>query len=165
MLVEIFVDWLYTGQVPQVPQGLREWTPVAEQSACHIGRTSEPSLFTRIVRHKLKAYVFGVRFLSKQFKQTVFRNYLDYLHFSNERLEYHLVIYAFANLPESDPLLRHVVDQHCRNFNKYDDDKTDTEESCQLPHAFLTRVMLRYRKIVAGIEQKPLFAEDYLVAE
>lgn len=164
-LVELFVDWLYTGCV--LRKAL-EWVSAAERPACDIHapgesekeRAAQDAFCITMTMQRIKTYVFGDCFMCKSFKEAVLRSIMEdtYLTLST----YNAIIYAFTNLPESDPLLCNLVDQYCRNFRMDADAEADILKRNQLPRAFLIRVMLWYSGIVADVEQRPLRAKDYL---
>ncbi|KAF9693882.1 hypothetical protein EKO04_008148 [Ascochyta lentis] len=164
---DIFVDWLYT---QKLPDNAIDWIPVDEQLACDTEPYEEDVFMAGEASHRAKqlqqakAYVLGNRLSSPQFKQAVYKIYLDELGGSDTLPCYHAVTYAFANLPADDLLLQLMVDSHCHNFCKGFDGSADAEDRKQLPREFLVRVMLRYSDLVAKHDQEPLDAADYVLS-
>lgn len=67
------------------------------------------------VTARVKAYVFGDRFLAKPFKQTINRRLVSYVIGEGDIPAWlFAAIYAFQNLPADDIMLKFFIDVHCR---------------------------------------------------
>jgi hypothetical protein len=110
---------------------------------------------------KMKVYIFADRFMSQKLKDAILEGYLCDLNDSDSSPTYRFIIHAFANLPDTDPLLRFLVDHHCRNFRRTFDDPYEIQDRALLPQAFLVRVMLRYSDMVAKTPKVDLCEDDY----
>jgi hypothetical protein len=77
---------------------------------------------------KMKVYIFADRFMSQKLKDAILEGYLCDLNDSDSSPTYRFIIHAFANLPDTDPLLRFLVDHHCRNFRRTFDDPYEIQD-------------------------------------
>jgi hypothetical protein len=88
---------------------------------------------------RLKASIFGDRFLSHHFSRAV-RHDLTHALIEWQYLQFQTVIFAYANLPLEDPLLRLMEDVYCHHCG-FDYRYGSTDRLSDLPKAFLLRVM------------------------
>ena len=151
-VVNIFVDWLYTGKCPETNGG---WEAANEALNARAG--------VKIELAALQAYAFGDRMMAREF-QTAPRMFLVQRFADGQDVAfYDTVIFAFANLPADDILLKVLVDAHCQEYNVDDDGlhKGEMELRSQLPHEFLLRVMLRYSALRQSSSDDGLNPCDY----
>jgi hypothetical protein len=132
------VNWLYTQVLPQAEEILS----VAEVEG-------SPLPYEAISLLLAKAAAFGDRFMAPEFYE-VFSS-LSISRFKYRRPDYATIIFAFNNLPSHAPLLTHLVDRHCRNWNSITE--TDSEKALrdELAKDFLLRVMETYGKMMSLI--------------
>ena len=123
-LVGIFVDWIYTQKLLLSP-GREDATPGEEQSNYQIAM--------------LKASIFSDRFLSPDFSTAVRHGFIHALN-QSQKLYCRTVIYAYANLPPEDPLLRLLEDVYSHGCGFCHRDK-DNDKLDDLPKTFLVNVM------------------------
>lgn len=148
----ILVHWLYT---QRLPQSLKEWTQIAQVPA------------RKIELVKLKALVLADRFLMPKLKAMLNNDLVD----SRMRHApfYELIIYAFSNLPPNTPLLRALVDFHCKHWDPAADLEDEEELALRpfLPQDFLMKVMIRYGELRMNVKGKnwTLDPTDYYIDE
>lgn len=102
--------------------------------------------------------------LSPKLRKALEYRLIDHFITGGRLVYYETVIYSFAHLPPTSPILRAIVDTHCRFFNE----KRDTEENgelglhAQLPNAFLICVMKRFAQIHADdVEELERYWSSY----
>ncbi|KAJ8112973.1 hypothetical protein OPT61_g4788 [Boeremia exigua] len=137
-----FVDWIYTKQHPAFEDS---WGDLS----------GEQQLASQILR--LKACIFGDRFLASEFVQAT-RKRLIFRLINVEGLSYETIIFAFNNFTADDLLLQLMVDVHCNEGNTISctADEAILQES--LPRSFLLRAMNKYAE---RFEHETVEACDY----
>ncbi|KAF2662292.1 hypothetical protein K491DRAFT_739553 [Lophiostoma macrostomum CBS 122681] len=108
----------------------------------------------------LGLYVFADRFLVQELKD--FTLELCETWYIVQPLNAEAIVYAFANLPASDPLLNILIDGSSEYGNVPEDEKDKQECMEQLPREFMFRVMQRMFK---DRNEHNCFDEDPVPAE
>lgn len=132
-VLNIFTNWLYT----QEPPVGRDWCVVAD-----IQDDMRSTAMTSLLM--CKAVAFGDRFMAPKFYRDVNNRLAKRFH--KQPPHYSTIIYAFENMPADRPLLKLLVDSHCRWWNLSMDEGAEQELQTQLPHEFLLRVMRTFGK-------------------
>jgi hypothetical protein len=144
LIVELFLEWLYTQQYPKEHQ---------------FGDNSEGQIT------RLKACAFGDRFMAPGFRVSSESALIDAtIDTTKRRPPYYLsIIYAYEHLPPNSPVFQAFIDRHCYSFNEESDTDKNGElgRRSQLPHDFLVGVMLRYMRSQPGNKRKALTRCDY----
>lgn len=130
-IVNVFVNWLYTQQLPQGEQ----WLSVAEVK-------EEADVDEAVDLLIMKAIVFGDRFLAPAFKAQT--SYQILVRLRDRSPSFAIIIYAFGNLPATTKLLDWLVERHCRFWKPSPDDASAKKQEAQLPRDFLLRVMRKH---------------------
>lgn len=144
----MFVGWLYYHELPDADT---DWVEYEYQNEI----THQWHIAVQIA--KVKACALGARLLASTFCRATEQNLIKYMVNGVDEPYYETVIYAFAHLPPSSPVLRAMIDVHCKFFLEQHD-KDEHEDWSQLmlreklPNSFLVGVMLRYAKIKNGTE-------------
>jgi len=146
--VEIFIDWLYTGKLPQKS---KHWDAGNDDLGEYDG----------VQLAILKACALGDRLTAPVFRDSVQRVFVR--RYTSQAPFYRGVIFAFANFPHDHVLLTMLVDTHCQEYATEDDTLLDGElaHRSQLPKEFLLRVMLRYSDLRKGKVNDELKPCDY----
>lgn len=130
----VFVDWIYTQKLPVGPA---KWRTTSED------QNSDDQGIALV-----KLYVFANRFLVPTLRKALTHKILHTLDEVNRGavrpLSYASVIYAFNNLPSTDPMLDMFVDLYHMSWTSESDiDPKQIGLFPQLPHEFLLRFMRR----------------------
>jgi hypothetical protein len=135
-IFDIFVGWLHTGEIPEEKDdeesdnvendkddikdgehedqddeysddedGLCKW----RESCSYMCGCSEA-----YVTSLVKAYTLGDRFLAPRYKHAVLDQLIVHMSDYIEPTWFRAIAHAYNNLPENDPMLRALVDIHCR---------------------------------------------------
>jgi hypothetical protein len=148
--VEMFVDWLYTNKL----LGLNSYRD-KQQSSKRYSASGELAM--------MAACAFAHRILASGFQKVVEREIVA--NFTNGPCSpsYNSISYAFKHLPPESPILKLLVDSHCRAYDETDEacNKIEPREWSRLPQDFLVGVMLRYSRIVKDPLLVHLDACDY----
>lgn len=145
MIVEIFVEWLYTGHYPEDSR----FYACSSRDSCEV----YPQL------ERVKACEFGDRFQANEFMLASEYALVDSI--INECPWYKVIIYAFTHLPPTSPVLQAMIDSHCRTWNEMSDEEdNELELRSKLPYNFWMGVSLRYVRIQGG-RKKVLNRCDY----
>ncbi|KAF2709295.1 hypothetical protein K504DRAFT_271438 [Pleomassaria siparia CBS 279.74] len=159
-IFDIFVNWLYT---QEIPKDYDAWTSgsVEDYDASTSGSVEDHDASTsrgvEIDKNfglsedlmKIKAYVFGNRFLAHRFCRAVNNSLVDSAFQECSSFYYEEIIYAFENLPTGSRILTLLVDIQCAFWNGSSDRDFggEIELRAQLPHDFLIRYMIRHGRI------------------
>jgi hypothetical protein len=152
-VVEIFVDWLYTGTLPKEDSA---WDDLSLKT--DLAKVTEQTM--------VKVCALADRLLASSFSQAVEHKVISYF-LSNEYEDappfYNTIILAFEILPHRSSILTLLVDLHCENYLEQHDSRNEGELPLrdQLPQEFLIRTMLRYSKILSSPPSRFLKACDY----
>lgn len=132
--VEMFAEWLYTQATLWEEDG---WLENFE---------SDPGVTTESYRYHeslatLQAFVFGDRFLAPAFRAVAMDGFalLGMDPDSTDEF-YHLVVYAFDNIPADSIMLQYLVDRFCEIWNGFSNDTPPKG----LPEVFLFRCLRRF---------------------
>jgi hypothetical protein len=131
-IFKIFVEWLYSGRLPEVDN----WPDVTR-----IGPGGTEDM---ILLQLAKACVLGDSILTSSFRMAVNNLAVDYVVEDPCGPWYVTATYAFQNLPEKSPFLRFLLDLHCRSGRSRDDNNEAKRAKEELPLEFFIRVMDRY---------------------
>lgn len=96
---------------------------------------------------KVKACVFGDRFLVPEFRRAANNNFVTSSKFVNTLELFEVVVYAYDNLPEDITLLEFLVDTHCQSWKVWDECLDVNGFHRRLPRGFLFRAMTRYSRL------------------
>ncbi|XPS77670.1 hypothetical protein M3J09_009697 [Ascochyta lentis] len=145
VLVEIFLEWLYT---QRYPKDNRFTDSFDSECASHLAR--------------VKACEFGDRFLAAEFRRASENALIDSLTVGLNTPWYTMIIYAFNHLPPNSPVLQAMIDTHCYSWKENSDNYGNGELQLRslLPHSFLLGVALRYMRLQHG-RKKRLDRCDY----
>lgn len=134
-IFNLFVEWLYTQKLPTLSP---HWRRIADPS--------QPfSVSAKMLRMKL--YVFADRFVVPLLREQLNRAIVnDYDSDCPALEEYETVVYAFNNLPCTDPLLDLIIDRYFMVWRLDLDEGEDEEAYETLPHEFLLRFYRRVGK-------------------
>ncbi|KAI4612439.1 hypothetical protein J4E80_007172 [Alternaria sp. BMP 0032] len=139
---DVFVDWIYTGVVAPIE--------FPAKTVNHIGP-------------KFRSYILADRLLAPGLKSAIMDLFVCYQGAGPIKIPgCHGIIYCYAHLPESDPLIRLVVDLWC--FKETMSSMNDEVVALlpQLPKDFLVRYLVRMRDFKAGAASTTsLKREDY----
>jgi hypothetical protein len=158
-LVEVFVDWLYTLTLPK-------WNDV--RAPVESNKVSKAHSYIPMAQEMAwtKAYIFGDRFQSMEFKKAVHWRLLNNFIGTEHTPFPPVVVHAFANLPDNDILLKLLVDAFCLSFKPNSDTTVESEHFKYIPHDFFSRVINRYSRVIRlKISNNPLNLGDYPLAE
>lgn len=129
-IFNLFIEWLYTQRLPASDEA-RLWGQVAATSG-----------LTSVLMLQLQLYVFANRFQVPLLRRTLNRMIIYWSPDSTSPSRQ--VIYAFANLPSTDPILDFFVDIHFVQWELRHDKYWHQEDLfSKLPHEFLLRFMHR----------------------
>ena len=150
--VDVFVDWLYYGRLPPEDEGWLEEGP---------GEGVNYAWFVAMEQARIRACALGDRLLSASFCRAAEHDFVNYLRTATGSwMPYHqVIIFAFAHLPPTSPVLQALIDIYCKHYNKKNYDKKDTWDLAelqlqeQLPYSFLLGVMRRYAKVKNGFQE------------
>lgn len=138
MVVNIFVHWLYSREIPNEDY---KWVYAAEIKEKNRNCQSQIAVLTA-----LKSVVLGDRLLASEFRRQAHNWMVEYLVYGEWDLARNqTIIYAFKNLSSDDKLLDLFAQLHARNFKE---DRDGTKLDSELPYAFLLsclRKMAWYR--------------------
>jgi len=109
--------------------------------------TDEGLIFRHAQLLRIKACVFGDRFMAFSFKKAAHNQYISEKDIKVPWYEH--IKYAFENLAEDDLLLTAQVDFHCYAWDPNQDDEDELEVRPQLPNSFFVRVMMRYQQLIS----------------
>ncbi|KAF1964931.1 hypothetical protein BU23DRAFT_561468 [Bimuria novae-zelandiae CBS 107.79] len=145
---EALIDWLYRQDLPEIKQ--RNWTKYG-------GSKEDTDIYVT------RLYVLADRFIMPKLKQLAleiaFTEFDEYVWPALNTIKF-----AFESLPEGDPFLQLLVDQHCLYYDGggfYNRYELETQECFgKLPGGFLVGVMRRYAEMVK--KERRLRFEDYL---
>ena len=98
----------------------------------------------QLLHQMVKTFVFGDRFLAPTFRKAANNFTVDSLFLDTDPRWYNTIIYAFDNLREDNPILRVLVDMHCRFASS--DTCAQAQQQRQLPLAFFVRCMDKYTR-------------------
>jgi hypothetical protein len=134
VIVEIFLDWLYTGHYPENDR--------FEQ----LTSDGNPKWSNQLLR--VKACEFGNRFQANEFMLISEIALVDYFVVGEGVSWYQVTIYAFDRLPPTSLVLQLLIDiQLCCWSPDHDTEENgELELRSNLPHAFLLGVMCHSRR-------------------
>lgn len=122
----IFIDWLYTGDLPSFFELSDRHTPYGFVEC--------------------EAYVLADMLLAPRFKHDLLKCIFE--KHEKDIPSYITVIYAFGQLPENDELLLLLVDAQCINGGvTREEEEEDKDYISELPHDFLVRVMKKLNQL------------------
>ncbi|KAH7084927.1 hypothetical protein BKA63DRAFT_484941 [Paraphoma chrysanthemicola] len=153
-VMNLFVEWHYTSNLPTEEA---DWCGVLQVD---INSYWNHLRFTVL----LKAYVFGDRFLVKSFRRQVNNTFVHHIGLGWFSLptRYEGFSYAFANIPSDRPILQLLVDEHCGEWDKGDEnDDTKLSAFNNLPPKFLIRAFRRIHEMT----EKELDRENWCYCE
>jgi hypothetical protein len=145
----IFMGWIYTGTIPGPTA--QDW--MVAGTCENVPHNVQPILGGDLLR--LQACVVADQLVAPLFQQALNNAYVDLKVSKKKALIYESIIYAYANLPESCPILRLMVDSQCVYWRATHDTTSinsvqEIERRDELPHKFLVQVMVRmdyYRQL------------------
>jgi hypothetical protein len=138
-IFNVSVNWLYTQRLPD----WEDWASVTEIDEAHTD--------DQILHQMVKVCVFGDRFLAPAFRKAANNFTVDYLYIGAYPPWYDTIIYAFDNLRENSPILRLLVDMHCRSASS--NACAHPQKQRQLPLAFFIRCMDKYSRKTHDVSQ------------
>ncbi|KAF2662317.1 hypothetical protein K491DRAFT_673381 [Lophiostoma macrostomum CBS 122681] len=138
-IFNIFVNWLYR---QALPVSLEDWVITAE-----LTKLSSNLLPTQLCNMlKMKTYVFADRFqvpaLRKALQREIASPNIDCAP------SFDMIIYAFENLREGDPILLFLVDSTCMFWNPFQSSNEEKAMLSRLPHDYLAMAFTRYGRLV-----------------
>lgn len=147
MIVEIFVEWLYTGLYPK------------DSRFCLNCSTGSCDYECSAQLARVKVCEFGDRFQANEFKLASEEALVDSI--IDDLPWYNTIIYAFKHLPPNNPILQAMIDKHCLEWNDKIDNKGDELDlRSKLPYEFWMGVSLRYMRMQDG-QIEELDRRDY----
>lgn len=131
---KIFVNWLYTSEMPE------DFDDLSSMTGMPNGVEGESTAAAFLL---LKACVFGDRFLAYDFYQRAHNTFVDWnvLNPGWPWVTWEMVDYAFENLADDTPLLAMMVDLQCVYWKR--GWKEEKELFASLRKDFLFKAMLR----------------------
>ncbi|KAH7094575.1 hypothetical protein FB567DRAFT_600179 [Paraphoma chrysanthemicola] len=151
-VMNLFVEWLYTGKIPTEE---KDWRRIVENN--------KPDTFWRQLKYVtlIEAYVFGDRFLIEPFRKQVNNAFSDALesNYFCPSMRYRGIGFAFANIAAERPILQLLTDNHCRDWDKIEDQlhaESGLRELAQAQPSFLLRTMRRLREMKDQGRKRPL---------
>jgi hypothetical protein len=132
----IFVGWMYTGTIPE--NDVNDWLAAGDCQAIPGPRNERTDLLI------LQTLVVADQLVAPVFQQVVNNGFADWMAPCDYwRFHYKNIIFAYANLPESCPVLRLIVDAHCVGWGLENELADETDLQDELPPKFLFDVMRR----------------------
>jgi hypothetical protein len=160
---DIIVHWLYT---EEMTDGKHTWLGLGLLRTYGTnGKFYEWYYDVKEAMLLFKTYVLADRLGMLRLRNILNNMFTDALVLFDPHLE--VIIYAFNNIPSGRPVLRLLVDSHCRFYTglssaTFDEDKMDIALEPHLPADFLTRVVRRYAYLRdQQALEKGLNARDY----
>ena len=137
LIVEIFAEWLYTGNYPEDSQ----FCSCSSHGFCCCRQLA-----------RVKACEFGHRFQANDFMLESEDALVDSI-IANTPW-YETIIYAFDHLRPTSPVLQAIIDKHCHTWDeKIDEIGNELDLRSKLPYDFWMGVSLRYMQIRGGREE------------
>jgi hypothetical protein len=133
-IFNVFVHWMYTQRLPEWRS--QEWLDISGIGGTN-PNTPSVSLLT------VKCCALSDQLAAASFQEAVNNMYINDRFDRKKPCPYEDIIFAFSNLPESNPMLRLMVDTQCLFWNARMDAGLEKELQSLLPQSFLLQTMLR----------------------
>ena len=147
-----FADWIYT---PKLPDTAAQWATMTEGGTEYDGK---------MLRYR--AYFLADRLLVHQLKSAIFNQL--YTRFDDQSAPIAQgVIEAYKSLPDSDPLIKLLVDAMCWSNanNERGDDPLWYDKLKQLPSQYLAKVTMKLFRLWDNEASGRLKRSDYQIEE
>jgi hypothetical protein len=131
-VVNLFVHWLYTQQIPTEPSAMKSI----------VRRPDDPRGYMDMGLVLVKAYTLGDRILASTFRRQANNTLIGLrLNFGTPRSLLQTIVYASANIPNDRNILQFLTNKLCGSY--YPDNNEETDALSELPPTFSVRVIRR----------------------
>ncbi len=152
----MFIKWLYTQSFPSDDE---DWI---EDRQDIVDETAENDWCRKDERARFGACVLGDRLQATAYRRAAEMSCVDYFVGKGSHACEQTIIFAFANLLTSSPLLQMLVDLQCAYFDRpAREDLVYQTFRHDIPKDFLLGVMERHAEFHSGKDWRPLQQCDY----